>query len=186
MDCNLCNIYAKPNYYINDFPLPCRQMQNQQWCQPCGFPAKLGLFFCGVAGFYEGLRVACFWACCKWNLLVFWACFFPDFCFVDCFFSNFTALLLFQFTAKGILGVLLWKFPHFGLVFSDLPPCFFCLIFLLILSFCWIFMPTDVGLVFRLDYLFLACFSNLLACFCKITWHHWKSVFSSNQSPTCA
>jgi len=33
-------------------------------------------------------------------------------------------------------------------------------------------MLTHVGLVFRLNYLFLACFSNLLACFCKITWHH--------------
>jgi len=28
--------------------------------------------------------------------------FFQDFCFVDCFFSNFMALLLLQFTAKGI------------------------------------------------------------------------------------
>ena len=32
---------------------------------------------------------------------------FAYFCFADCFFSNFMAFLLFQFTAKGILGVFL-------------------------------------------------------------------------------
>jgi len=34
-----------------------------QCCQRCGFPAILGLFFCGVAGVFEDLPVACFWAC---------------------------------------------------------------------------------------------------------------------------
>jgi len=29
------------------------------------FSREIGLVFCGVAGFFEGLRVACFWACCK-------------------------------------------------------------------------------------------------------------------------
>jgi len=38
--------------------------------------------------------------------------------------SNFIAILLFEFTAKRNLGVLLCIFAHFGLVFSDLPPCF--------------------------------------------------------------
>jgi len=34
----------------------------QRCCQPCGFPANLGLFFCGFAVFFEDLRVACFGA----------------------------------------------------------------------------------------------------------------------------
>jgi len=33
-----------------------------QCCQPCGFPANLGLLFCGIAGFFEDLRLACFGA----------------------------------------------------------------------------------------------------------------------------
>ena len=96
-----------------------------QCCQPYGFPAKLGLFFLWICGFFEGLRVACCWASCKWNFLVFWACFFRRFLFCGLLFLNFVALLLFHFTAKGILGVFLWKFAHFGLVFSDLHLCFF-------------------------------------------------------------
>jgi len=62
----------------------------QQCCQPCGFPANLGSFFCGVVGFFK-----------TWGLLVFglvlieMCLFFADFCFVDCFFSNFMALFLF-------------------------------------------------------------------------------------------
>jgi len=68
--------------------------------------------------------------------------------------------------------VFLWKFAHFGLVFRICLPAFL-FHFLVDFSFCWIFLPTHVELVFRLNYRFLACFSNLLACFCKITWHHW-------------
>ena len=43
------------------------------------------------------------------------------------------ALLLFQLTAKGILGVFLLKFAHFGLLFRIWLPVFF--IFLLIFCF---------------------------------------------------
>jgi len=50
--------------------------------------------------------------------------FFADFAFAD-FFSNFMALLLFQFTAEGRLGVFLRKFAHFRLDLSDFPLCFF-------------------------------------------------------------
>jgi len=67
--------------------------------------------------------------------------------------------------------VFLWKYAHFGLVCSDLPPWFF------IWFSCWFFVvlnfPANAfGLLFRLNYLCLSCFSNLLACFCKITWNH--------------
>jgi len=46
-----------------------------QCCQTCSFPANLDLFFCEVAFFFKDLRVASFWACFNWNLLVFWTCF---------------------------------------------------------------------------------------------------------------
>jgi len=35
----------------------------RQCCQPCVFPATLGLFWCSLAGFFRQLRVAYFWAC---------------------------------------------------------------------------------------------------------------------------
>jgi len=141
----------------------------KQWCQLSGFPR--------------------FWACFLWSCVFFKTCgllvfglvlieiclffeiVFADFCFEDCFFSNFMALSLFQFARKGILGVFLWKFVHFGLVFSDLPPWFF------IWFSCWYFVLLDFPAntfwaCSSVKLPMLACFSNLLACFCKITWHH--------------
>jgi len=44
--------------------------------------------------------------------------------FADCFFSNFMALLLFQFVAKQDLGVFLCKYSHFELVFQICLPVF--------------------------------------------------------------
>jgi len=60
------------------------------------FPVNLGLFFCGVVGFSEDLRVAYFWACFLQISVFQIACF-----------SNFMALLLFQLTTKGTLGMFL-------------------------------------------------------------------------------
>ena len=99
--------------------------------------------------------------------------FFADFCFSDCFFFNFYGNFLIQFVPKGILGVFFWKFDHFGLVFFRI--CYHAFLFNLLadFSFCCIVLPTHVGLVLQSNYLFLACFSYFLACFCKITWHHW-------------
>jgi len=133
------------------------------------FPRIWACFFWSC-GFFEDLRVACFWACFNWNLLVFWACF-CRFLFFDCLFFKFYGNFMFQFSPKGILCVFLWKFGHFGLVFQNCHPTF---LFKLLadFSFCCIFLPTHVGLVFRSNYLFLVCFSYILACFCKITWHH--------------
>ena len=113
---------------------PMNEHRVNQCCQHCGFPTKLCLCFCVVADFFEDLRVACFWACFSRNLLVFWACFLQISVLLIAFFKNFMALLLFQYTAKDISGVFLWKFAHFGLVFSDLPPCFF------IWFCCWLFV----------------------------------------------
>jgi len=135
------------------------------------FSRKFGLVFLWSCRFFlrtYGLLV--------FGLVLIEIClFFADFCFADCFFSNFMAILLFESTAKSILGVFLRRFAHFGLVFRichpdslfDFPANF---------SFCWIFLPTHFGLVFCLNYLFLACFSNFLACSWKITWHHCFAV----------
>jgi len=91
-------------------------------CQSCGFPAcffvELRIFSkaCGLLVFGLALIEIC----------LFFGFVFCRFLFCGLFFfSNLMELLLFQFTAKDILGVLLWKFAHFGLVFLDLPPCFF-------------------------------------------------------------
>jgi len=132
------------------------------------FPRISACYFVELR-FFEDLRVACFWACSNWNLLVF----LQISVLRIAFFSNFMAHLLFQFTAKGVLDVFLWKFAYFelSLFFRICFPAFY-FNFLADFSFFWIFLPTHFGLVFRLNYLFLACFSNLLACFCKITWHH--------------
>jgi len=60
------------------------------------------------------------------------------------------ALLLFQFTAYDILGVFLWNFFHFGLVFQICLSTFL-FDFLADFSFCWIFLPTHVGLVLQFN-----------------------------------
>jgi len=99
--------------------------------------------------FSREFGLVCLWNCVffkTWGLLVFgfilieirlfFGLVFRRFLFCGLlFFSNFMALLLFQFTAKGILGVFLYKFAHFELVFSNLPPCFL-FNFLAVFSFC--------------------------------------------------
>jgi len=47
-----------------------------------------------------------------------------------------------------------------------------------------IFLTNNFGLVFWLYYLYWACFQILLACFCKITWHHLHLEFSLVQRNT--
>ena len=70
--------------------------------QTLRFSNEFGLTFCGVAGFLRTCGLLVF------GLVLIEIClFFSDFCFADCVFSNFMALLLFQCSAKGILGVFL-------------------------------------------------------------------------------
>jgi len=94
--------------------------------------------------FFEDLRVACFWACFNWNLLVFWACFLQSSVLQIAFFPVFMALLPFQFTAKGTLGMFLWKFAHFALVFCICHPDFM-FDFLADFLFCWIFLCCNLS-----------------------------------------
>ena len=85
------------------------------------FSREFDLIFCQVAGFLKTCVLLVF------GLVLFEIClFFTNLCFADCFFFKFSSLLKFQFTAKGNLGVFLWKFAHFGLVSSDVSySCFY-------------------------------------------------------------
>jgi len=51
----------------------------------------------------------------------------------------------------------------------------FYLIYLLIFRFVAFSCKCKLGLFFG-EIPFLACFSFFVACFSKITWHHWMSV----------
>jgi len=93
------------------------------------------------------------------------------------------ALLLFQFTAKVIFGVFLWKFAPFGLVFSDLPLCFFTWLscwFFVLLNFpanaCWACFSVKLpifGLFFKFTCLSL---QNHLA---SLVWSHSRVADAS-------
>ena len=132
----------------------------RQCCQLCGFPTNLGLFFfVELEFFFEDLQFACFWACFNWNLLVFGLVF--------------CRLLFIQIYGTFALSIYCWR--HFGCfceillilgLFFQICHLAFLFNFLADFWFSWIFLPTHVGLVFRLNYLFLA-YSNSLSCFCK-------------------
>jgi len=135
------------------------------------FSRKFGLVFLWICGFFKTCGLLVFGL-----VLIEFCLFFGLFLQISvlriAFFSNFMALLLFEFTAKSILGVFLWSLLILGLFFWIFhPDSLFD--FLANFSFCWIFLPTHFRLVFRLNYLFLTYFSNSLACSWKITWHHW-------------
>jgi len=125
-------------------------VKHQQVLPTLRFSHEFGIVFLWSCGFFEDLLG-------PW----FWACFFAEFCFVE-FFSKFTALLLFQCTAKGNLDVFLCEFAHFELVFPISPPCvcFTCCCF-----HCFFNFPTKriFDIFFRLNYLIWACLSDFLA-----------------------
>ena len=85
---------------------------NYQCCQPCGFPANLGLFFVDLRVFW---RLA---GCLFFGLV------FCRFLFCGLLFFKSYGTFALQFAAKGNSGVFLCKFAHFGLGFSDFPPGF--------------------------------------------------------------
>jgi len=133
------------------------------------FSREFGLVFLWSCGFFWRLA-----GCFSFGLfqLIFA-------CFLGLFFCRFMFCGLFFFQY-------LWHFCCFNVLLKAYWVCFyenllilglffriylldFLFNFLADFSFCWIFMPTHVGLVFRLNYLFLACF-------CKITWHHCDNL----------
>jgi len=77
-----------------------------QCCQHCGFPANLGLFFVELRVFLKTCRLLVF-GLVLFEICLFFGLVFADVCFADCSFSNFEALLLFECTAKSVLGVCL-------------------------------------------------------------------------------
>jgi len=89
----------------------------QQCCQPCGFPTNLGLFFCGLAGFFEDLRVACFGV-----FLIKIDLFLQIFV---CGLLKFYSTLVVSIYCKTKFGRVFVYICTFGLVFSDLPPFFY-------------------------------------------------------------
>jgi len=144
------------------------EVEVRQCCQHCGFLANLGLFFVELRFFW---RLAGGFSFGMFQLI--FACslglFFADLCFADCFFFQY----LWHFCCFNVLLKECWACFYgnlliFGLFFRIYLPDFLFKFFADFL-FCWISMPTHVGLVFRLNYLFLACF-------CKITWHHWRAT----------
>jgi len=156
------------------FALTCTRFKDcttLQCCQPCRFPHELGRFSVELRFFFEDLQVACFWACFNWNLLVF---------------GLVSSRLLF-FKFYGTFAVSIYCYRHIGHVFvkiSSFWACFFrfaslhfYLIFMLIFCFTDFFCQHMLGLFFGLITYFWLAFPNLLACFCKITWHHCYLVF---------
>ena len=128
------------------------------------FPRIRACFFCGIASFCEDMRVACFWVCFNWNLLVFWACFFR-FLFCGLLFFKLCGTFLFQFIAKDNLGVFCENIILLGVFFRMCLPVFlfsfaadflFCWIFLL--NACWACFSVKLpilGLFFKFTCLFL-------------------------------
>jgi len=142
-----------------------------QCCQPCGFPANLGLLFvdlrflkiCGFLDFGLVLIKSC----------SFFGLVFCKFLFCGLHFFQ----ILWHYCRFSLLQNEIWAWfcvnlHILGLFFRICLPAF---IFDLPASFTFFEFPyqTHVRLVFfLLIYLFFACFSNLLSCFYKITWHH--------------
>jgi len=110
----------------------------QQCCQPCGFPANLGLFL-WICGFFEDLRVACFGAfLIKIGLLL---------RIFVCGLLKFYGTFAVSIYCKTKFGVFLCKFAHLGLFFRICLPTF---IFNLPAGFMFFEFSykTQVGLVF--------------------------------------
>jgi len=137
------------------------------WCCYITLLPTLGVFPQIWACFFVELRFFLRLAGCLFFGLVF-----AEICFADCFFFQ----ISWHFSCLNLLLKAYWACFCEDLIILDLffrichPDSLFD--FLANFLFRWIFLPTHFWLVFRLNYLFLACFSNLLACSWKITWHH--------------
>jgi len=144
------------------------------------FPRSWACFFVDLR-YFGGLARCLFLSLFQLKFACFLGLFFADFSFADCFFQ-----ILWHFCCFNLLRKAYWACFHenlliLGLFFQICLPAFL-FNFLADFSFCWIFPPTRVGLVFRLNYRFLACFSSLLVCFCKIAWHHWLAVAACGEN----
>jgi len=142
-----------------------QSIARNQCYQHCGFPANLGLFFCGVAVFLKACGLLLF-RLVSIDICLFFGLFFCRFMFCGLFFLNICGTFAVSIFCKKYW---VWFYENllilglfFRIYLSD-----FLFNFLADFSFCGIFMPTHVGLVFRLNYVFLACF-------CNITWRHCK------------
>ena len=151
-----------------------------QCCQPCGFPANLGLFFCGVAGCFEDLRVACFWACLIEICLFFGLVFCRFLFFRLLLFQIFWHFCCFNLLLKVILTCFCENLLILGLFFRMRLPAFLCN-FPPDFLFCWIFLPDAcwtcflvklpiLGLFFKFTCLFLHNnLASLVCCYDNIS-----------------
>jgi len=74
------------------------------------------------------------------------------------------AILPFQFIAKHNLGLFLCRFSNFGLVFSDLSPCF-CFYLPSVFLFCLFFLPNAFQACFSVELLFMGLFLRFTCLF---------------------
>ena len=145
----------------------------RQWTLRCKavlptlrYPAIWACFFVKLRFFLKTCGLLVF------GLVLIEICFFfADFCFADCFFFKFYGTFAVSIYCWKHIGRVFVKICSFWACFLVLPPCCF------IWFSCWFFVllnfPANVfWACFWWNYLFLACFSNSHASFCKITWHH--------------
>jgi len=133
------------------------------------YSPKFVLFWGDLLFFLKTCRLLNFGLVLIKVCLFFWLVFYR-FVLRIAFFWNFVALFLFLFIAKRNLGVFCVNLFILGIVFS----LFLYLTCLLVLLFFEFSFQWQVQLVFPLNYPLWACFSNLLPCFHKITWHYWS------------
>ena len=153
----------------------CWPTSTLQCCQPCDFPVNVGLFFGGVAGFFEDFRVACL----NWNLLAFWACFLQISVLQITFFQFVWHFCCFNLLLKAYWVCFCENLLIFGLLFQFFHPAFL-FNFLADFLFGWIFLRAHVGLVFSVKWPVFGLFFKFTYLFnCKITWHHWHPHTSS-------
>jgi len=137
------------------------------------FPRIWACFFVDLR-FLWRIAGCLFWSLFWLKFACFLGLFFADFCIADCFFYQ----ISWTFCSFNLLQNEIWACFCVNLLilglFSGFVVLFLYLTNLLVLCFFEFPYQTHVGLVFPLNYPFWACFSNLLACFYKITWHHWS------------
>jgi len=98
---------------------------------------------------------------------------FADVPFVDCFFYQILQHFCFSTLWQNKIWACFCVNLHILGLFFQICLLTFMFIYLLVLCF-WISLPNACwACIFLLNYVFRACFSNVLACFYKTTWHHY-------------
>jgi len=144
----------------------------QQCCQPCPFPANLGLFFLELRVFLKTCGLLAFGL-----VLIEIFLFFADFCFADCFFQ-----ILWHFCCLNLLLKADWAcfcedLLIFGLFFRICHPDPDSL-FDFLANFCVLlnFPAKAFWACFSVKLPIFGLFFKFIACSWKIIWHHCLAV----------